>query len=320
MFSNEKISELFRRTIFSGLEKIDITNVKQRKDVYEAALQSLENVHSKNSSLTDDVKTNQRSILSELIIDIETKIANINEKENFIITGSEPEPQIVSTLADEEYLLDDDVSNKNSASSSFDNMLSEPPQSRRAGKKLIVSTIIAFLAIVGLFAYYTNFEEAKNASQKLPLPYVLTANQALLDFARPKDKGSVKLADGLDGIIYEVDISNDETANRVDFFIRGELGKKILAHEEPILVTLHLQKISKEDITLNLLFRSIGKNVRKKVNIVDQTMNEFFLISNGERGEVTRSNAIIRLQVSPTSEKYEEKPILLLKKVVFSKI
>jgi hypothetical protein len=317
MVNKEKLSELFRRSIFGGLEKIDISDAGQRKSVYEAALNSLKNVHSKNPNLTEDIKMDQRSLLSAMIIEIENKIDNLNEIES----SGAADTKDVSHVEEKDFLLDDDIQTQSSVSGFLDklrNMLRKP---KLFGKKLILTTLVALFALIGISAYYSNLNEAKNTSTKLPLPYVLNADQDLIDLVRPKNNASIRLADSLgDGIIYEVDSSDAEAKNRVDFVLRGEIGKKILAHDEPILVTFHIQKLSKGEIEFDFLFRGIGKSVRKKINIIDEETNEYFLVTNTERSDKVRSNALIRLQISPTSEKFEEKPVILLKKIVFSKI
>lgn len=317
MVSKEKLSELFRRSIFGGLEKIDISDAGQRKSVYEAALNSLKNVHSKNPNLTEDMKIDQRSLLSAMIIEIETKLNHLNEIES---TGV-ADVQDVSHVEEKDFLLDGDIKTQSSVRVFLDklsNMLRKP---KLFWKKLVPTALIALFALIGISAYYSSFKEAENTSIKLPLPYVLNADQALLDLVRPKDNDSIKLADNPgDGLIYEVDKSDAEAKNRVDFILRDEIGKKILAHDEPMLVTFHIQKLSKGEIALDFLFRGIGKSVRKKLNIIDEETNEYFLVSNAERGDKVRSNALVRLQISPTSEKFAEKPVILLKKIVFSKI
>lgn len=314
MLSNEKLSELFRRTIFAGLEKVDIDQVGQRKSVYEAALNSLDNAHSKNSNLTQDIKNEQRSVLSASIIDIENKIKELISEENSVAE----EPRLY--LEQDDFPLDDDASKKISIgdfSGKVRGVISKP---KIFEKKLLLTILFSLLALVSILAYYANFKQAQNTSIKLPLPYVLNADQALLDFGRTKDKGIIKLANNGEGIIYEVDISEDETVNRLDLVLKGDLGKQILALDEPILVTLHVQKISEENVDLNLLYRGAGRNVRKNIKILDQETNEFFLVTNVDRSVKERSIALIRLQIAPASEKFEENPILLLKKIVFSKI
>ena len=315
MLSNEKLSELFRRTIFAGLEKVDISQVEQRKSVYDAALNSLDNVHSKNPNLTQDIKSEQQNVLSALIIEIENKIKELNSEENSVAE----EPPLY--LEQDDFLLDDDASKKSSIGNFLGKVRGVISKPKIFEKKLLFTILVSLLALVSIRAYYTNFEQAQNTSFKLPLPYVLNADQALLEFARPKDKGAIKLADNPDdGIIYEVDISEDDTANRLDFVLRGDLGEQILAQDVPVLVTLHVQKISEENIDLNFSFRGAGKTVRKNVKILDQETNEFFLVTNADRGVKERSNVLIRLQIAPASEKFEEKPTLLLKKIIFSKI
>ncbi len=314
MLSNEKLSELFRRTIFAGLEKVDINQVGERKSVYEAALNSLDNAHSKNSNLTQDIKSEQRSVLSASIIEIENKIKELISKENSVAE----EPPLY--LEQDDFLLDDDASKKKSIGNFSGNVRGVISKPKLFEKKLLLTILFSLLALVSILAYYASFEQAQNTSIKLSLPCVLNADQALLDFGRTKDKGIIKLANNGEGIIYEVDISEDETGNRFDLLLRGDLGKQILALDEPVLVTLHVQKISKENVDLNLLYRGAGRNVRKNIKILDQETNEFFLVTNVDRSVKERSVALIRLQIAPASEKFEEKPILLLKKIVFSKI
>ncbi len=317
MVSKEKLSELFRRSIFDGLEKVDISDAGQRKSVYEAALNSLKNVHLKNPNLTEDMKMDQRSLLSAMIIEIENKISNLNEIESSGVA----DVQDVSHVEEKDFLSDYDIQTQSPVSGFLDKLRSMLRKPKLFGKKLILTTLVALLALLGISAYYFNFKEVENTSTKLPLPYVLSANQALLDLGRPKDKGSIRLAENLgEGIIYEVDINNVEASNGVNFVLRDEIGKKILEHDEPILVTFHVQKISKREIEFDFFFRGIGKSVRKKINIIDEETNEYFLVTNTERSDRERSNALIRLQISPTSEKFEEKPVILLKKIVFSKI
>jgi len=317
MHSNEKISEVFRRTIFASLEKVDVSQSGQRKAVYEAALKSLKNVHFKNHNLTENIKREQCSILSALIIEIETKITNINDEENSVVSDVEP----VSHINENEFLLDDDITAKSSIGSFFNKIRTSLFYSKIFGKIIIATVFFALLALVGISAYYGSLKETENSAEKLLLPYVLNADQTLFDFGKSRDKGSIKLASNVgEGIIYEVDINSEDTKNRVDFILKGDLSKKIIAHDEPILLTLHIEKISKEDVELNLLYRGSGKSVRKSVKIVDESTNEFFLITNAKRDNKERSATLIRLDIAPTSEKFEEKPVLLLKKITFSKI
>lgn len=317
MPSNAKISEMFRRAIFSGLEKVDSSQVGQRKSVYEAALKSLNNVHAKNPDLTEDMKINQRNELSELIIEIEAKISNLNNEENSLV----PDIESVSQKNENEYLLTDEINTESATGSISDKMQTSLSGSKLFGKTIYATIVFALLAAIGIFTYYGSPLETENSADKLPLPYVLNADQALLDYGKPRDNGSIRLSNNSgEGIVYEVDTINESVANRVDFVLKDRLGKEIVAHDEPILVTLHVQKISKEDIELNLLYRGSGKIVRKSVGIVDEETNEFFFITNAERDDKERSAALIRLQIVPTSEKFEEKPVLLLKKIIFSKI
>lgn len=317
MPSNEKIYEVFKKTLFKGLEKVDISQIDLRHSVYEAALRSLENVQSKNANLTEVIKTEQRKILLELIHEIETKIENLKNEENSLALAVVP----ATDVNDTDFLLDDELNTTTSVNSFFGKIKSEISLFKLFGKKFIFSTLFTLIALLTISAYFGAIKESDNTANQLSLPYVINADQALLDFGRLSGGGSIKLADEIsDGIIYEVDISDEEVKNRLDFVLSGDLAKQILAHDEPILVTIHVQKVSKEDIEFSLLFRGIGKSSRNIVKIVDQKTNEFFVITDIESNENKRSNVLIRLEISPTSEKFEEKPVLLLKKVVFSKI
>jgi len=317
MLSNEKISELFKQTIFKGLEKVDIGEAGQRKGVYEAAHKSLNNIHSKNTNLTDSDKIHQTRLLSELIFEIEEKIVNLNDQDHSV-TLNEDE---VATLDETQFLTDDDLNNETSTGTLFGKLSDRFSSLKFFSQRTVVMMLVSIAAFVGLFAFYGVFFEANQTSRKLPLPYVLQADQTLLEFGKTTEKGVIRLADDTnDGIIYEVDIGNNEIPNRANFVIKGELAEQILAHDEPVLVTAHIQKISKEDIQLSFLFRGNGNNSRQVVKVVDQEINEFFLVSDVQKSEKKVSNVLIRLQISPASEKFEEKPVLLLKKIVFDKI
>ena len=315
MDNNTKtLSEFFKRTIFDGLEKVDASNFDQRNNVYDAALKSLDSVHARSTRLSDVVKSEQRQVLHQLISEIENKITEINYQES--IDDFQEQNDL---LADE---MDINKDKKESSSHSFFSSIFLSSKSViKDNRKPMLLLLCSALLIAICSVFYINLFDQRDASSNLTLPYVLKADENLLEFGKAKKRGSASFSGGDEaGILYEVDSSGTDNSNMLDFLIRGKLGEEINAIDQSILVTFHIKKISKGDIILNLLYRDAGRIIRKSVEIRDQNTNEYFLITSAEKNNKDRKATLIRLEVALTSEKFEEKPVILLKKVVLSEI
>ena len=318
MDSNEKIlSEFFKRTIFQGLEKIDINKLEQRKSVYGAAFRSLESVHSKNTNLAEETKIKQRNLLIQLIDEVETQIVKLfeNEVENSShITEENPnyETELSFDLGEE-----NEKSIWVSSKSKFSKWFSKISKFKRPA----IIGVLAVLCLPIFLVFYTNMPGEKETALGLSLPYEIIADEALLKSIRTKGSGSTQLIEGEQGgILYQIGSVEEDIPSRLDIILRDDLGKKFNAIREPILITFHVEKRSKEDLQLDLMARGVGRVVRKSINILDENTNEYFLVTNADQLKKQRSSALIRLQISPTLEKSEENPALLIKKLVFSKI
>lgn len=315
MDSNSKsLLAIFKRIIFQGLEKVDISKPEQRKRVYLAALSSLEKAHQKNEVHSVEQKSAQRRELENLIFEVENQISKLGTQQDSGI----PEPSINEPDFDSSHALDQ--------SPAFEE-LSEPSTQKISllqkfgmQKKKLILLFSGLVAIVLTAVIYFNSIE-RNTTGGLELPYSLNVNEALLKSIRTKGSITTELSGGLkDGILVEADFKNSEEPNRLDLILRGDIAKKINAIEEPILVTFHIEKISKEDLELNFLVRAVGKAVRKKVEILDQKLNEYFVVTSVEQAGAPKTNVLIRLQIDAGAKKTEEKGQLIIKKIVFSKI
>jgi len=312
-----KISDVFKRIIFQALEKTDISQFDERKNVYDSALRSLNNVHSQNRTLSDNVKFEQRQILQQLIAEIESKLTSSFDQENNLIDEM-PSDFFIDEI---DTLPKEGVNIEPTIKPIFKTKISQKFSALKINKKSLILLISVSLFLAALSFFYLNINTQKVSVSRLELPYVINANEELLGTSKTKKNGKVALMKGDEaGILYEVDISGEDNSNRLDFLIRGQLGEQINTIDESVLVTFHIKKISKENIKLNFLFRGSGGIIRKNVEIRDENTNEYFLVTNGSKNDQDRIAVIMRLEVLPEAGKFEEKPALLLKKIVFSKI
>ena len=315
--NEKKLSEFFKRTIFQGLEKIDINKHEQRKSVYGAAIRSLENIHSRNTNLLQETKNKQYNLLIQLIDEIETQIVKLFENE---VTNSSHTAED-NPIYETKFTPDLEGENEKGIVISFKSRFSKWIAKRGKFKRFALLGILAVLCLSIFLVLLSNMTDEKETALGLSLPYEVIADEVLLKLIRTKGSASTQLIEeDQGGILYKVGSVDEDTPSQLDIVLRGDLGKNFNATREPILITFHVEKRSTEDLQLDIIARGSGKAVRKSVNILDENTNEYFLVTNGGQPTKQRSNALIRLQISPALEKSEENPALLIKKLVFSKI
>ena len=318
MNSNEKSqSDVFRRLIFKGFEKVDMINAAQRDHIYATAVKSLETAQQKNFNLSEETKISQRNLLNKTIEEIETSVVDqLNQKLEHASNISVKNPKDDSLIS-----LDVELEEDRSSLAMHELEDFSKPQKRGVFKRrwVFASLIIVVLGIFSTVFFLSSPQ--KNLVSELQLPYTLKADEELHKLIKLRGAAKAEFIEGDDGgIRLEVDALNNDEGSRVDIILRGKLAKKINALTEPTLVTFHVQKLSGKDFTLKLFFRGAGKSIIKDINILDQNLNEYFLVTNTVVVKKKRSNVIIRLEMAPLAEKFIEKPIIIIKKLVFSKI
>lgn len=323
MDSNSKsLTGIFKRLIFQGLEKVDINNVEQRYRVYKSAKASLEKVQSRNLELSVEAKNQQYDLLENMIAEIEIQLDILQQKQDAaVVNYSFQEQALDSTIEkvdppvdhpqtlDEDYFETSNLKSKSKINNIFQN-------------KKIIAAIFSVFVLLGLISFFaSNLTNNESSAAELKLPFTLEANEALLKLTRTNGPGEVELVNDIDsGILYKVDASKIDKTSRLDFILRGELAKQFNAINEPILVTFHLQKISKANLKLNLLVRGVGKVTSKEIEILDENTNQLFVVTSVEKQGKPKPNALFRLRVVPVAKETEEKDAILINKITFSRI
>lgn len=308
--NSSNLTTVFKRMIFQGLEKVDLNNDNQRRAVYEAAARSLEKVHQKNASISPEVKKDQRNVLAQLLEEIESQFLQIADAQK------QSSLQVSVDHVDHE-----DVD-------AFTEFSEEPKPFAEKLKSIFLMRnikllgVLAFglllLVLAGLFAF--NASEKSAVTADFQLPHVMEADEELFKFVSTKGSVKTELVSGdKTGILYEQKLNPADKTSRFDIILRGELAKNINAITEPIIVTVHLEKITQEPIKLNMLVRASGKVARKKVDITDQKTNEFFIVTNADQGDKPRSNTLFRLSIDVNEGIKDQKAAIIIKKLVLTK-
>lgn len=272
-----RLREFFKNKILENLKKIDAKSPSERKVIYDAAYKALQAVHDSRMRMDESDKNTQIKLLQETIKNIETT--------NFQLEISNNTCSLFHEITSKNRIL---------------------PVSL-----FFITTSIILLLIYGVSQDYHQINDLEN-----DLEYELTNKNLLFKKMKKRGKESnSSLKKVKNGIEYKILNDDNNKPNALDIILQEPEVQQLKSTKQKIALIIQLQKSSDMEMDVVFLLSGLGRRVKKKLRIIDNNVNSYFIIANDGESKKNAKFVNLRILIPQKKSKNFTNPAIIIREI-----